>query len=831
MIALLAKRTNTISGRLALAGGLAILAMLLLAIATIFFATSTRRAAEALYQQGLLGASEAAELDVLLEAQRRLIEPDASALDPAARSTHRWRALEMSQRMADLARRAAAALPAETKEALLRLAALERDVLGTPEASAPADVQGARQAYVVETERLQDVLRRHRSRRIADANSELHALADRARRQVIGVGIAALLAVLLIGPMAVLVLHRLATRLKRITVAMRMLAANDTTVPLAEVQGPDEIGAMAEAVAVFRDNAVKLLDQQRELSELNRRLDIALNNMARGLSMFDAEQRLVVCNAAYGRMYDLPLTMTRPGTPYARILAHRAERIDLIEGVGCEASPEPSAALASFVKHIPQGRLRQRMRDGRIIDISAKPLDWGGWVALHEDVSERVAAAEKITRLAEQDALTGLANRHSFQAHLDKAALGLAGGQGFALIAIDLDHFKEVNDSLGHPTGDALLEMVGARLRATARQRDVIARLGGDEFAILMPECNSIDGAISLAERIIELLHRPFEILGQRVEIGGSCGIAMAPENGTTPEDILRNADMALYGAKGTKRGTWSVYEPAMAAGRKAVRELETDLAVALRNGELSLNYQPIVSLALGQVVGCEALIRWRHPEKGFISPAEFIPVAEASGLINEIGAWALGEACKTAAQWPRGLKVAVNLSVAQFTGPDLVGIAEQALAASGLEAGRLELEVTESLLLADDPETHTLLVRLKSLGLSIALDDFGTGYSSLSHLRSFPFDKIKIDQTFVRDLPQRRNCEAIVGAVAQLAKSLGMTTVAEGVETTSHLERARKAGCDAVQGYYYSKPVPKEAVIAAIEAIDQRLACERTAA
>jgi EAL domain-containing protein (putative c-di-GMP-specific phosphodiesterase class I) len=288
---------------------------------------------------------------------------------------------------------------------------------------------------------------------------------------------------------------------------------------------------------------------------------------------------------------------------------------------------------------------------------------------------------------------------------------------------------------------------------------------------------------------------------------------------------------MALYHSKGTKRGTWSVYEPSMTAQRKAERELELDLGMALSNGELSLNYQPIVSLARGQVIGCEALIRWRHPKKGFISPADFIPVAEASGLINDIGAWALREACTTAAQWPAGMTVAVNLSVAQFTGPDLVEIARQALAESGLEPERLELEVTESLLLADDPETHSLLVRLKSLGLSIALDDFGTGYSSLSHLRSFPFDKIKIDQTFVRDLPQKRNCEAIVGAVAQLAKSLGMTTVAEGVETACHLERVSKAGCDAVQGYFFSKPVPKESVLAAIEAIDQKLDGERAAA
>jgi EAL domain-containing protein (putative c-di-GMP-specific phosphodiesterase class I) len=287
----------------------------------------------------------------------------------------------------------------------------------------------------------------------------------------------------------------------------------------------------------------------------------------------------------------------------------------------------------------------------------------------------------------------------------------------------------------------------------------------------------------------------------------------------------MKNADLALYRAKLECRGTTRFYDPAMERGLRARRALEADLAHAVARSELELHYQPIVSLEERRVIGCEALIRWRHPERGIVPPGDFIPLAEESGLIRSIGAWALGEACHAAARWPGELRVAVNLSVAQFSGPDLAQITATALDASGLAPRRLELEVTESLLLGDDPETLELLHRLRRLGLGIALDDFGTGYSSLSHLRSFPFDKIKIDQTFVRDLPQMKNCEAIVGAVARLASSLDMTTVAEGVESEEHLSRVEAAGCDAVQGHLFSRPVPEERLVGVIAEIDARLA------
>ena len=453
----------------------------------------------------------------------------------------------------------------------------------------------------------------------------------------------------------------------------------------------------------------------------------------------------------------------------------------------------------------------QRFNDGRVVEISLKPLAWGGWVALHEDVTERLGAAEKIAQLARQDSLTGVANRLLFSEELDRATAGLDadGATGFALLGIDLDKFKEVNDSHGHPAGDALLVAVGRRLAETVRSDDVVARLGGDEFAVIQRGVTGREDAEALAGRIIDLLHKPFQIHGHRIEIGATVGIALAPGDGRDAGELMRNADIALYRAKGLKRGTYCFFDPAMEGRLRARRALEADLGRAVAAGQFELHYQPIVSLALGAVAGAEALIRWRHPQRGMVSPADFIPLAEETGLINEIGAWAMTEACRVAATWPDKLRVSVNLSVAQFSGPDLAEIAADALHQSGLEPSRLELEVTESLFLGDAPATFAHLHRLRALGLSIALDDFGTGYSSLSLLRNFPFDKLKIDQTFVRDLPERPNCEAIVGAVAGLARSLAMTTVAEGVETKDHLARVAAAGCDEVQGYLFSRPMP----------------------
>ncbi|MET0568580.1 MAG: EAL domain-containing protein, partial [Hyphomicrobiaceae bacterium] len=431
---------------------------------------------------------------------------------------------------------------------------------------------------------------------------------------------------------------------------------------------------------------------------------------------------------------------------------------------------------------------------------------------------------DNIAKLARQDTLTGLANRLRFREELEDACRRLEHGHAFSLMCIDLDHFKDVNDTLGHPTGDALLQAVAARLMDTARGRDLVVRLGGDEFAIIQSGADTRPHAEAFTQRIIKAVSQPYQIHGHKIIIGATVGIAFAPVDGSDPDQLLKCADMALYRAKSMGRGTHAFFEPEMAGRLKVRRSLELDLRRALAEDQLELYYQPIIDLATERIVCCEALMRWRHPERGMVSPVDFIALAEEMGLIMPMGEWALRTACLAATSWPTDVKVAVNLSAVQFKGTDLVAVVIEALESSGLPAERLELEVTESLLLDQDPKTLQLLHLLQHLGVRIALDDFGTGYSSLSYLRSFPFDKIKIDQTFVRDLPQRDDCAAIVTAVAQLAQSLKMTTVAEGVETALHLSMVRAAGCSQAQGYLFSRPVPTSDIVAVISDCNRRL-------
>jgi diguanylate cyclase (GGDEF)-like protein len=390
-------------------------------------------------------------------------------------------------------------------------------------------------------------------------------------------------------------------------------------------------------------------------------------------------------------------------------------------------------------------------------------------------------------------------------------ALAQAGRDGgFALHCLDLDHFKAVNDTLGHPAGDALLHAVSERLQACVREVDTVARLGGDEFAIVQAAIEKPEDAALLARRILEVVSEPYDLNGHRVAIGLSIGIAMAPGDGATCDKLLKGADAALYRAKGDGRGTWRFFEPEMDMRLQARRALELDLHAALANDELEVFYQPLFDLGKDRIGGFEALLRWRHPTRGMVSPAEFIPLAEEIGLIVPIGEWVLLNACIEASTWPDDVKVAVNVSPAQFKNGRLVRCVADALAASGLPARRLELEITETVLLNDSAATLATLHALRDLGASISMDDFGTGYSSLSYLRSFPFDKIKIDQSFIRNLAAADDgSRAIVRAVIALGQSLGMRTTAEGVETEEQLEWLRSAGCLEVQGYLFSPPKP----------------------
>ncbi len=429
---------------------------------------------------------------------------------------------------------------------------------------------------------------------------------------------------------------------------------------------------------------------------------------------------------------------------------------------------------------------------------------------LQGEITQRERTEAKIQYLAYHDALTGLANRLLFREQLERAITdSAAGGQGVALLFLDLDGFKVINDTLGHSTGDAFLKSVANVLRDGVPEARAIGRLGGDEFAIIHMANDAANAAATLADTVVRLITKPHQIEGHELVTGVSIGIAVAATDGNTPEQLLQRADLAMYRAKHDGRGSFRFFEAAMDAEEQARRQIELDLRSAVAHGEFIVHYQPFINVANGDVTGVEALVRWRHPTKGMLMPARFISLAEETGLIVPLGEWVLRKACSDAAKWPDHVKVAVNLSPAQFAAGSLVTSVVQALAASGLRPSRLELEITESVLLARTEANLAILNQLRALGVCIVMDDFGTGYSSLSCLHQFRFDKVKIDQMFVRNLPRTEDSRAIVRAVTGIGSSLGMSTTAEGVETEAQLHFLREHGCDEVQGFFFHEPQP----------------------
>ncbi len=548
----------------------------------------------------------------------------------------------------------------------------------------------------------------------------------------------------------------------------------------------------------------ELRAREEELRAQNARFDTALSNMSQGLVMFDGESRLVICNPRFLAMYRLEAENIKPGCTLQHILERRSANgtfsgnprhymHDLCAKVG--------AGLAStqFVE----------LDDGRTISIVREPMPGGGWVATHEDVTERRRAEIKIAHIARHDALTELPNRVLLRERLAEGLAHVERGQRLAVLCLDLDQFKNVNDTLGHPSGDELLRQVAARLRGCIQETDTIARIGGDEFFIIQTNVGGATDAERLAQSVADAIKVPYDINGHLVMIDASIGIALAPADGTDANELLKNADMALYGAKSDGRGVFRFFEPNMDARMKERRVLELALRKAFDNGEFELYYQPMLNLDKGKVHCCEALLRWHHPERGMVAPAEFIPVAEDIGLIVRLGEWVIRQACADAAWWPDDICVAVNLSPTQLASKNLMPAVLNALAASQLPADRLELEITEAVLMQNSEVTLRVLHQLRSLGIRISMDDFGTGYSSLSYLRSFPFDKIKIDQSFVRDLPTDADAAAIVRAIATMGVSLGMSVTAEGVERVEQLAQLRDKGCTAVQGFLFSVARP----------------------
>jgi diguanylate cyclase (GGDEF)-like protein len=433
----------------------------------------------------------------------------------------------------------------------------------------------------------------------------------------------------------------------------------------------------------------------------------------------------------------------------------------------------------------------------------------GGWVSTFEDITERRRAEAQIAHMSRHDALTDLPNRVLFREHMEQNLARVRRGEALAVLCLDLDYFKGINDSLGHAVGDAMLQAVAGRLRDCVREMDTVARLGGDEFAILQVGARQPADATGLAQRIVDMLGQPFDLAGHQLHIGVSVGIAVSPSDGDDPDQLMKNADLALYRAKEDGRNGFRFFEPEMDAKMRLRRTLEADLRKALTQGEFELFYQPVVNLRKNEITGLEALLRWHHPERGLVSPADFIPLAEEIGLIIPLGEWVLRQACAEAATWSSPVTVAVNLSPVQFKSKNLVATVVSALAASRLPPIRLEVEITETVLMQDNEATLDVLHQLRDIGVRISMDDFGTGYSSLSYLRRFPFDKIKIDQSFVRDLVMNGDSLSIVRAVTGLGSSLGMVTTAEGVETAEQLNVLRAEGCTEVQGFVFSPPRP----------------------
>lgn len=549
-------------------------------------------------------------------------------------------------------------------------------------------------------------------------------------------------------------------------------------------------------VAVVSD-ITPLKEQGIRLAATNLRLDTALDNMSQGLCLFDQKNRLVVVNARYSELFRLPPHEVKLGMSIEELIALRVRY-----------GNHDAMDVATLI-HEKRVRVATRepmlftmgLTGGRVLAVSLRPAPIGGWAATFEDITERRAAEEQVTFMAWHDGLTRLPNRTLFAQRMEQAIAGLAADVGFAVLCLDLDKFKEVNDTLGHAIGDQLLSAFGTRLRSCVGSGDTIARFGGDEFAVLQTAVSSPEQTKALVRAISAAASQPFDLDGRRAQIGVSIGIAIAPGDGNTGDTLIRNADMALYRAKADGRGTFRFFESEMDARIRARRALGNDLRDALSRGEFKLLYQPCYDLQTEQVTCFEALLRWQHPTRGIVPPSEFIPIAEELGFIVPLGEWVLRNACSEAAKWPAHISVAVNVSSAQLRADDLVRSVMSALQDCGLPARRLSLEITETVLLSQSPSTLEILRKLRHEGIRISLDDFGTGYSSLSYLGSFPIDQIKIDQSFIRNLSEA-STGAIVRAIIGLATSLSMIVVAEGVESYEQLMWLRQERCDCVQGY-----------------------------
>jgi diguanylate cyclase (GGDEF)-like protein len=553
----------------------------------------------------------------------------------------------------------------------------------------------------------------------------------------------------------------------------------------------------------------ELKASRKALKLQNQRMAEALDSTGHAISIYGANRRLIFCNDKFLQLYRLPKKYGRPGTSFEDVLRGR---IASNSHVGEDIDTYVGQRLALAENHLAATEVNT-LNTGQIVSVTHQPLPDGGWVSTHKDITEFNRLQEELAHRAYHDALTGLANRHLLQQRLAECVKEADGLGSFALLLVDLDGFKSINDTLGHTAGDSVLREVSQRLETTVNTAGMAARMGGDEFAVVMDVGNVARDAHMLAVTLTEVGRVPFVVDGQEIDIAFSVGVAVAPGDGVTPDELLKNADLALYAAKAERRGSYRFFEPAMDKALRDRRRLERDLAQALERGEFEIHYQPILNLRRQAFSGFEALLRWRHPQDGLISPTRFIPVAEETGLIVPIGEWVLRQAIAEASTWPRDLRVAVNVSSVQFQRGNVVATIMNALGSGGLSPERVEIEITESVFFENSASNLDALRQLHALGLKIALDDFGTGFSALSYLLSYPFDKIKIDGAFVRAIDNAAGAQTIVRAIAEIGHGMGIVTTAEGVETAAQLRNVHAAGYTEAQGYLIAQPLTVEQV------------------
>ncbi|MHA1554254.1 MAG: putative bifunctional diguanylate cyclase/phosphodiesterase [Alphaproteobacteria bacterium] len=543
----------------------------------------------------------------------------------------------------------------------------------------------------------------------------------------------------------------------------------------------------------------------RDVGLIARRFDTALNNMPHGLAMFDAERRLVVSNRRLAEIFGLSAGKDRLGQTI-----HDLTRESVTAGKILQSEVE--AFSTSFENRLearhPDGLVNER-NDGQVLNLTFQPMENGGSVVVVEDITARRVAEARINELARFDMLTGLPNR-MHMGELMRAALANAGSRPCAIHFLDISGFKQVNDTLGHQVGDSLLRSVADRLRFVVRETDLIGRFGDDEFAILQTLVTGRDDAAAFAERMVEMISGAYDIEGNRVIVGASVGVAISPSDASGVDELLKIADMALYWAKQDREKSYCFFEPGMDSRAQARRQLELDLREALANNAFQVHYQPIIDLEHKKISTCEALARWLHPDRGMVPPSEFIPVVEEMGLITELGEWVMREACRACADWPDDIRVAVNLSVIQFKTGDIIETIRRAVADAGLAPNRLEIEITESLLLQDSEMASKKLRAIRELGVRVSLDDFGTGYSNLSYLQSLPLTKVKIDRSFVPEDGADARAGVLLRGMANLGAELGLTVTVEGIETPEQLNlmMAEKSVTE-VQGFLFSPAIP----------------------